>query len=98
LKQGKIKQDKSWQNLCPIFYFSELFDGTVFWGEGCGLNKHFSPPVTQDEEWILRMEMLNGWAKFEKQHYRKEHSGAYLLRALPETKPIAGADPKGILS
>jgi hypothetical protein len=29
---------------------------------------------------------------------RKEHSGAYLLRALPETKPIAGADPKGILN
>jgi hypothetical protein len=71
LKQKKFNQDKSGQNLCPIFYLSELFDETVFLREDYGLNKYFSPPLTHDEERILRTEMLNGWAKFEKRHYKE---------------------------
>jgi hypothetical protein len=71
LKQRRLKQGKFTQYLCPIFYLSELFEGTIFGGEGYGLSKYFSQPVTNDEEWILRIEMLNGLAKFEKRYYRK---------------------------
>jgi len=48
-KIGKFTRDKIRQNLCLIFYPSELFDETVFWEEGCGPDKLFSLVGTHDE-------------------------------------------------
>jgi hypothetical protein len=39
----------------------------VFVGEACRLNKHFSPAITHDKKWILRIQILDGWSKSEKQ-------------------------------